>query len=101
MWKVNNVRREFEIKVSIMEEKSNNKLTYRAGGQDLKSKQLSLIRQIYRSLNVETLHASNKTSISDAVLENTTGWVWERRTEFCELFAVCCGREATKRSILT
>ena len=63
--KVLNIFCEFHTAISNIENLSNNKVTLRAGGQNLRSRQLSEIRTIYKMLGIDSLHAAAKVPLDD------------------------------------
>ena len=68
---MNNICREFGTSVELLEKTFCGKWTLRAGGQILKSKKLSIIREICQSLELLTLHGSHKAVIEQELVENT------------------------------
>lgn len=54
--KVLNIRREFIVTISDLESLSDHRFTMRAGGQNLRARQLSEIRMICKMLGIITLH---------------------------------------------
>ena len=90
-WKVNNICRDF---VELLEKTFSGKWTLRAGGQILKSKQLSIIREICLSLEILTLHGSHKVFIGHDLVNNTIDFVYTRRKEMAEVFQFKLPEEA-------
>ena len=84
--KVNNVKREFGIPVRELENKSNHKQTLRAGGQNMRSKQLEIIRQICSNLQVSTLHGNDQHVLQEDLFQTTLEQVWQRRKEVATVF---------------
>ena len=67
--KVHNVLREFGNSVYLVENKLEGKWTLRAGGQIMRSKQLSIIREICYKLELITLHGSHMKKLNGELLE--------------------------------
>ena len=84
--KVLNIKREFQDKVMTVENLSNYRMTLRAGGQDLRARQLSEIRVICNFLGLSTLHEVDKLEISAGCLTNVKQYAWQRREQMAELF---------------
>ena len=73
--KVLNVRREFTSTISTVESFSNHRMTLRAGGQDLRARQLSEIRAICRKLSISTLHDVDKRTVEPEKLQSVKRYV--------------------------
>ena len=84
--KVNNTQREFHTEVRRYEEFSNHKWTMRTGGQDLRSKQLSVIRIICAILEIDTIHGNHKLVLSEDSVKKVKDYVWQKRVALSELF---------------
>lgn len=67
--KLHNVAREFGSSVKLVENKLDGKWTLRAGEQIMRSKQLSIIREICFKLELLTLHGSHMKKLSSELLE--------------------------------
>ena len=83
--KVMNVQREFRNAITTIESLSNYRLTLRAGGQNLRARQLSEIRIICRNLGVSCLH-DHMCEIDVAKLCNVKRYIFDNRVQLAELF---------------
>lgn len=69
-----------------MESLSNFKYTFRAGGQDLRARQLSEIRIICRILKVSSLHGNEGCSLDKRDLQQAKWYVYQKRTALNAIF---------------
>ena len=74
-YKIHNVSREFGSSVKQVEKKLDGKLTLRAGEQIMRSKQLSIIREICFKLELITLHGSHMKKLNSELLEKVLDMV--------------------------
>ena len=84
--KVKNIQREIHTEVRRYEEFSNHKLTMRTGRQNLRSKQLSVIRIIFSILEITTIHGNYKQVLSEDSVNKVKDYVLQNRVALLELF---------------
>ena len=84
--RVLNIQKEFATQISHLESLSNYKWTLRAGGQDLRSRQLSEIRTICRILKLSTLHGNHGLILGETLLQEAKEYVYRNRQSLSAIF---------------
>lgn len=86
--KVLNIQKEFEVQVSDLESLSYNRWTIRAGGQNLRSRQLSEIRTLCALLNKSNLHGNNGLVLDETNLQNAKSYIHQNRQALAKIFNI-------------
>ena len=84
--RVLNIQKEFATQVSHLESLSNYRWTLRAGGQDLRSRQLSEVRTICRILQLSSLHGDDGLILRETLFQEAKEYVYQNRQALSAIF---------------
>ena len=84
--KVLNVRLEFFMTITGVESRSDHEFTLRGGGQNLRARQLSEIRNICRKLSISTIHDQDNLTLEPSKVLIVKNDVYKRRNVLSLIF---------------